>query len=56
MASQVIPFPAHRPAPIRYVSIDGEYFDDDLPPELDGDDDREELSHYAHLAELAHDE
>ncbi len=60
MTSQVIPFPArsYKPAPMsRQVSIDGEYFDDDLPPELfDNDEEIEELSVYIHMAELAHDE
>lgn len=60
MASQVIPFPhpASRPAPIgRQISIDGEFYDDDVPPELfDRDEDIEELSFYVHMAELAHDE
>ena len=55
--NQVIPFPVRKPQPIRQVSIDGEYFDDDVPPELfDRDEDLEELSIYVHMAELAHDE
>lgn len=60
MPSQIIPFPAayRQPMPmVRKVSIDGEYFDDDVPPELfDTDEDLEELSTYIHMAELAHDE
>ncbi len=60
MASQIIPFPspAYKPAPVsRQVSLDGEYFDDDLPPELfDSEEEVEELSIYIHMAELAHDE
>jgi len=60
MPSQVIPFPSSpsRPASIgRQISIDGEFYDDDVPPELfDRDEDIEELSFYVHMAELAHDE
>ncbi len=59
MTSQVIPFPHAnaRPAPVRQVTIDGEFYDDELPPELfDRDEDIEELSVYIHMAELAHDE
>ncbi len=60
MTSLIIPFPQQprRPMPApRQVSIDGEYFDDDLPPELfDNDEDLEELSIYVHMAEQAHDE
>ena len=60
MTSQLIPFPgpASRHVPMsRQVSIDGEYFDDDLPPELfDTDEDKEDLGIYIHMAEAVHDE
>ena len=64
--AQIIPFPARRgPRPARartsnlnwpnpgwQVSIDGEFAEDDLPPELfDADEDREELALYAHIAD-----
>lgn len=64
MASQIIPFPTSSirsgPAPSafpRQISIDGEYFDDDLPPELfDDGEELDELAVYVHMAEAAHDE
>lgn len=58
MPAQVVSFPppSFRP-PVRQVSIDGEFADDEMPPELfDRDEDFEELAFYAHLAEQAHDE
>ncbi|MDI7775646.1 hypothetical protein [Asticcacaulis sp. EMRT-3] len=55
MQAQIIPFPQiisgpkHAPrgeAPIRQVSIDGEYFEDDLPPVLfDAEEEREDLAY-----------
>lgn len=59
MTSQIIPFPhtTSRPPANRQLTIDGEFYDDDVPPELfDRDEDIEELSIYVHMAELAHDE
>ncbi len=50
--NQVIPFPVRKPQPIRQVSIDGEYFDDDVPPILfDEDEDLEEITIYARIYE-----
>ncbi|HEX7800195.1 MAG TPA: hypothetical protein VF402_07580 [Asticcacaulis sp.] len=59
--AQIIPFPARRaqrPARAQNadlnwrVSIDGEFSEDDLPPELfDADEDREALALYAHIAD-----
>jgi len=50
--NQVIPFPVRKPQPIRQVSIDGEYFDDDVPPVLfDEDEDLEEITLYARIYE-----
>ncbi|MBW8882056.1 MAG: hypothetical protein JF615_11755 [Asticcacaulis sp.] len=55
MNAQVVPFPTHRPpAPTRRPSLDGEYFEDDLPPELfDEDEDRDDLTTYVHIAQSA---
>lgn len=57
MRAQVIPFPAHRaPAPFRQSGFDGNFYDDELPPELfDEDEDREDLNLYVHIAEIAQD-
>ncbi len=57
MNAQVVPFPARcAPAPVRQVSLDGEYFVDELPPELfDEDEDREDLVTYIHIAEHVED-
>jgi len=50
--NQDIPFSVRKPQPIRQVSIDGEYFDDDVPPLLfDEDEDREALVLYARIYE-----
>jgi len=54
--AQIIPFPrAPRPQPLQ-VTIDGEFSDDEMPPELfpelfDADEDREELALYVHIAD-----
>ena len=54
--NQIIQFPnPGRAAPsgfARQVSIDGEYFDDDVPPVLfDEDEDLEEITIYARIYE-----
>lgn len=52
--AQIIPFPrAKRPTPPQWqVTIDGEYSDDVLPPEMfDDDDDNEELAVYVQIAD-----
>ncbi|MCR6659444.1 MAG: hypothetical protein NVV72_08880 [Asticcacaulis sp.] len=55
MNAQIIPFPAPKPAPIRQVSIDGEYFEDDIPELFDIDEDFGELAIYAHIADTWND-
>jgi len=56
MNAHIIPFPAPKPAPMRQVSIDGEYFEDDLPPELfDPEADEDELVPYIHIADTWND-
>lgn len=57
MHAQVVPFPTHRqPTPLRQSSLDGEYYEDDLPPELfDEDEDREDLVTYIQIAEHVED-
>ncbi len=52
MNAQIIPFPAAKPIPVRQVSIDGEYFEDDVPPALfDADEDDAELAMYVNIAD-----
>lgn len=51
--AQIIPFPS--PVPVRrepQITIDGEFYEDDLPPELfDVEEDREELALYVQIAD-----
>ena len=57
MNAQVVPFPTRRaPAPIRQSTMDGEFYEDDLPPELfDEDEDRDDLTVYIQIAEHVED-
>jgi hypothetical protein len=55
MNAQIIPFPAPKPTPVRQVSIDGEYFEDDIPELFDIDEDFGELAIYAHIADTWND-
>ena len=51
MNAQIIPFLAPKPLPVRQVSLDGEYFEDDVPPVLfDADEDDVELARYVSIA------
>jgi hypothetical protein len=51
MNAQIIPFPASKPAPVRQISIDGEYFEDEIPELFDADEDFDALTIYAHIAD-----
>ncbi|ESQ77734.1 hypothetical protein [Asticcacaulis sp. AC402] len=57
MHVHIAPYPTRQqPAPIGQPSLDGEIYDDDLPPELfDEDEDREDLVTYIHIAEHVED-
>ncbi len=55
MNAQIIPFPVPKAVPIRQVSIDGEYFEDDIPELFDADEDFDELTIYAHIADTWND-
>ena len=61
MNAQIIPFPAPKPAPgpdltpMRQVSIDGEYFEDEIPELFDADEDFGELETYIHIADTWND-
>ncbi|WP_157138904.1 hypothetical protein [Asticcacaulis biprosthecium] len=57
MNAHVAPFPTRRPSPpIHQSTIDGDVYDEDLPPELfDEDEDREDLVTYLHIAEHVED-
>jgi len=61
MNAQIIPFPTSKPSPaanltpIRQVSIDGEYFEDDIPELFDADEDFGELEAYLHIADTWND-
>jgi hypothetical protein len=60
MNAQIIPFPA-RPMPairqtvIRQISIDGEFFEDEIPELFDADEDFGELITYVHIADTWND-
>ncbi len=54
MNAVVIPFPGPKTAGqlVRYVTVDGEFSDDELPPELfDRGEDLSEMSLYVTLAD-----
>jgi hypothetical protein len=51
MNAQIIPFLAPKSPPVRQVSIDGEYFEDDIPELFDADEDLGELDLYLHIAD-----
>jgi len=56
MNAQIIPFPTPKPvSPVRQVSIDGEYFEDDIPELFDADEDFGELELYLHIADTWND-
>jgi hypothetical protein len=61
MNAQIIPFPAPKPAsdpgqtPMRQVSIDGEYFEDDIPELFDSDEETGDLEIYIHIADTWND-
>jgi len=49
-------YPFHTPAPkpnyIHQIAYNGEFYDDELPPELfDPEEDLEELAMFVHIAE-----
>ncbi|MDV6332243.1 hypothetical protein [Asticcacaulis sp. 201] len=51
MNATILPFPTPKPSPVRQVKLEGEYVEDDLPPELfDPEEDEGELAAYAHIA------
>ncbi len=48
------PFPTPAPTPnyVHQIGYDGEFYDDEVPPELfDPDEDLEELAIFVHIAE-----
>ncbi len=46
------PAPGHRPDYIHQVRYDGDFYEDELPPELfDPHEDDEELAAFYHIAE-----
>lgn len=46
------PTPAHKPDYTHQVRYDGEFYEEDLPPELfDRQEDDEELAVFQHMAE-----
>ena len=55
MSARIIPFPAPQTAPVRQVSIDGEYFEDDIPELFDAEADFGELATYIHIADTWND-
>jgi hypothetical protein len=57
MNAHVVPFPTRRaPTPLHHASLDGEFYEDDLPPELfDEDEDRDDLVTYIQIAEHVED-
>lgn len=55
MNAQIIPFPTPKPARIQQVSIDGEYFEDDIPELFDSDDAFDDLEIYVHIADTWND-
>jgi hypothetical protein len=55
MNAQIIPFPASKPAPVRQISIDSEYFEDEIPELFDADEDFGELMTYVHIADTWND-
>lgn len=52
MNAHVVPYPTRKaPAPLHRASLDGEFYEDDLPPELfDEDEDRDDLVTYVQIA------
>lgn len=55
MNAQIIPFPRVKQISTRQVSIDGEYFEDDIPELFDADEDLGELEAYLHIADTWND-
>lgn len=59
MNAQIIPFPdplaALRPQPVRQVSIEGEYFEDEVPELFDADIIMGELGLYIRIADSRND-
>ncbi|MFT4074539.1 MAG: hypothetical protein QM647_03340 [Asticcacaulis sp.] len=56
MNAQIIPFPAPKPAPVRQVSIEGEYFEDEIPELFDADIEFGELGLYIRIADNCNDQ
>ncbi|MGZ3304498.1 MAG: hypothetical protein ACXU8U_01450 [Asticcacaulis sp.] len=60
MQPTITPFSAparHSNGSLRQTTFDGEFYDDDLPPELyDEDEDMEDLQAFVHAAAMSGDE
>ncbi|ESQ84835.1 hypothetical protein AEAC466_07190 [Asticcacaulis sp. AC466] len=56
MNATSLPFSAPKPSTVRQFNVDGESFEEDLPPELfDPEEDLDELATYAHIADTWND-